>query len=278
MKKTTQNSFQKRLAQYSALSLALVGLTDANGQVIYTDVVPDQTGPGQYAFDLNADADTDFFINQAGDSVTPYAVRGAPIGGTANSFQNAMMGITASSFNYPSNLTSGQVVSSASPWVSAYAYNDFCYGSGYPASNFCGGVVDGFVGLRIRFVAAGPFHYGWARLDITASPTATYTLKDFAYESTPGAPITIPDPATLGVEDNQFSNIKIIALNKSIALYNLNTNTSYKLFSMTGQVVMEGNINSDTHVIEANSAASGIYIIELVDNESNATIKKKIVL
>jgi len=75
-----------------------------------------------------------------------------------------------------------------------------------------------------------------------------------------------------------MQQVKIIALNKSIALYNLPETTNYKLYSMTGQSVLNGKIENDTHVIEANSISSGVYIIELEDSNSKAVIRKKIVL
>ena len=69
-----------------------------------------------------------------------------------------------------------------------------------------------------------------------------------------------------------------MALNKSIALFNLPQETDYRVFNMAGQAVLDGKISNDTHVIEANTLASGIYIIELADSNSKAIIRKKIVL
>ncbi|MCH7524767.1 MAG: T9SS type A sorting domain-containing protein [Bacteroidetes bacterium] len=69
-----------------------------------------------------------------------------------------------------------------------------------------------------------------------------------------------------------------MAINKSIALFNLLQATNYRLFSITGQSVLDGKITNNTYVIEANTLANGIYIIELQDAESNAVIRKKIVL
>ena len=275
MKKITQEKLYNRLAKYGALSLAISGLTDVNGQIIYTDVDPD--AGGTQLIDLNGDAAADFVITLNSSSS---AVRGFPVGGgsgAANSFQNAFLGITASSFNYPTLLSTGQAISSAGPWVSAYAYNDFCYASGYPNSQFCG-VTDGYVGLRFRFTSGGPFYYGWARLDVTtALGASTFVLKDFAYNSTPGAPIDAGQ-TTLSIEDNQLSKIKIVSLNKSIALYNLPTDSNYKLYSMTGQVVMNGDMTGSSNVIEAANLNNGVYLLEINDVNTKAVIRKKIVL
>ena len=82
----------------------------------------------------------------------------------------------------------------------------------------------------------------------------------------------------LGVDNNFLSEVKIVALNKTIALYNLPNDLEYKLYNMSGQSVLNGKTTNNTHVIEANILANGIYIIELQDVESKAVMRKKIVL
>jgi len=74
------------------------------------------------------------------------------------------------------------------------------------------------------------------------------------------------------------NNVKIVALNKSIGLYNLTGKTNYNLFSISGQSVLKGSTDHDTYVIEAKTVATGVYVMELEDNHSKAVIRKKIVL
>ena len=69
-----------------------------------------------------------------------------------------------------------------------------------------------------------------------------------------------------------------MALNKSIGLYNLPASTSYNLYNMTGQKIMKGSTNQREYVIEASTLASGVYIVELGDANTNAVIRKKVVL
>ncbi|HLT33897.1 MAG TPA: hypothetical protein VKZ98_08915, partial [Aquaticitalea sp.] len=75
-----------------------------------------------------------------------------------------------------------------------------------------------------------------------------------------------------------MNNIKIVALNKSISLFNLPENTKYDLISISGKSVLKGNTNGNTYVIEANSIANGIFVLELNNVETNTVIRKKIVL
>ena len=75
-----------------------------------------------------------------------------------------------------------------------------------------------------------------------------------------------------------FSNIKIVSLNKSIGVYNLNKSTDYTLFNISGQTLIKGEIDLESHIIEAKILAAGVYIIELEDRNTKAVIRKKFVL
>ena len=72
--------------------------------------------------------------------------------------------------------------------------------------------------------------------------------------------------------------IKIAAFNHSIALYNLPESVDYRLYTVTGQSVLEGKVSGNTHIIDANSLVSGVYVIELKDNSDDTIIRKKLVL
>jgi len=65
MKKITSKNLSKRLAQYGAMSAAVMAGADANGQVVYTDVDPDVTLQVGDAFSLDFEGDTfeDLSIN-----------------------------------------------------------------------------------------------------------------------------------------------------------------------------------------------------------------------
>ena len=78
--------------------------------------------------------------------------------------------------------------------------------------------------------------------------------------------------------DKTLNDIRIVTLNKNIGLYNLKGDTDYSVFGMTGQKVLEGYTSLDTFIIEANTIASGVYIIELKDQKTNGVIRKKFVL
>lgn len=293
MKKTTQKSLSKRLAQYGALTVAVAGIADVNGQIVYTDLNPDFNGGSNtdYALDLNNDGTVDFQLTQVDSSTTSVGFQInfksfliAPTGAT-----NDVLGDGASSsgsFAYPFALNSGAIISNGQA-----QWNNTGFSSGYSilnanvvidlggtnyslsAGNFIN-VTDKFVGLR--FDLSGETYYGWARLDVNTDGT-NWVIKDYAYNSTPDQPINAGQ-TTLGINEQTFNAIKVVALNKSIGLYNLPEATNYTLISVSGQSVLKGATTGHSYVIEANSIANGIYVLELVDTNTNAIVRKKITI
>lgn len=93
-------------------------------------------------------------------------------------------------------LTLSDTVGSASNVASAANYSDNHTGAAF--SQFQIGTA-GYFGFSLKPTAADPVHYGWAK--ITINNAGTGTLHEWAYESTPGASITVgvPEPATAGL-------------------------------------------------------------------------------
>jgi len=281
MKKTTSNNLSNRIAQYGALSLAMAGIMDANGQIIYTDVDPDSAGTtslnnvpilidldndGTHEFDLRLKYTVGLYINP-NSLITGASVLGNPLGGSSDNYQ------------YPFALNKDYTISSLNTsWMNnqdqILVYNNCSYtGSDY--NQWCNlGGEDRYLGLR--FQIAGATHYGWARLSVTDLPN-NWILLDYAYNSAANEPINAGQ-TVLGLQESSLNKTKIIALNKTIALHNLPPSTNYRLFNIAGQKVLEGKTNQNTYVIEANTQAKGIYIIEVMDQNSKAVIRKKIVL
>ena len=271
MRKTTTKHFSKKLARYGALTAAIAGMADAHGQINYTDIDPDHSGGigNDYFLDLNNDGTDDFRIYHNGGSnlyISPT---------TAN---NQVLGSgSSSSFAYPYALSNGGVISAgaAGSWFNngfSNGYQSLNYGS-CSYGNWCA-ITDGYLGLR--FDVGGNLHYAWARLDVDQDG-ANWSIKEYAFNETPDAAINAGQQ-TLSVNSQSLEQVRIVALNKSIGLYQLNNQTNYTLYSMTGQKVLSGTTSESMHVIEANTMASGIYLIELEDQETKARIKKKIVL
>lgn len=290
MKKTTSKKLSQRLTQYGALTVAIGGIAEATGQelIVYTDLDPDVTSASlagneyQLNVDNNGDGNHDFSIDDwAANSISA----GNP-GSTALKIWikagNAVAGENPSYF-YPFALDNGAVIDHTQNWLSnggnsQWQTMQWLDGGGVGcayASNWCE-KTDKFLGLR--FEIAGETHYGWAKLDVpNLNDTSTWTIKEYAYHTTPDTGINAGQTTTLGVEDSYFSKVKIVALGKTIGLYNLPEKTNYKLFAMTGQEVLKGDTRENVHAIDA-KVASGVYIVELEDANTKAVMRKKIVL
>ncbi len=268
MKKITS----EKLLKYGAFSVAIMGVANANGQIVYTDIADATVAPGgNYVLDLNSDATGDYTlrVNTAANFAFIFPDSG-PAATVYNS--NAIVGFAQSGFFYPSNLAPGTVID-ATNGVFSSARGDFNYdGCSYPGSEFCGG-TDGYVGFHLMLGANT--HYGWARIQVAAD-ASSIIVKDYAYEATPGA--SIQAGQTLGVDENSINNVRIVASEKSISLFNVPENTNFNLFSISGQSLMKGSTTGNIYVIEANSTATGVYILELNDVNTNTVIRKKITL
>ncbi|MGI9593658.1 MAG: hypothetical protein ACR2MH_03575, partial [Patiriisocius sp.] len=98
MKKNTSKKLAKRLAQYGALSAAVLGAADATGQVTYTDVNPD------IVLDLGDTFDIDF-TGAAGMANVQISNPDGLAGGTAAlafpSSGGALVGFTSQGYEYP---------------------------------------------------------------------------------------------------------------------------------------------------------------------------------
>jgi hypothetical protein len=279
MKKTTSQDLSKRLAQYGTLTLAMAGLMDANGQIVYTAVDPGDGTTNMNNFPIEIDLDNDTtheFDVRLKYTARLYVFPNSTL--TGASVLGNSLGGSLDNYDYPFALDNGFVISSGkTTWINnpnqIMVFNNCSY-TGSDLNQWCD-VTDKYLGLRFQIL--GATHYGWARLDVGDLPD-TWILKDYAYNSVAGAPI-MAGQTVLGVDDHAVSKVKIVALNKTIALFNLPQATDYSVYTMAGKLALDGKItNSSKYSIEANTLSTGVYIIELRDLNSNAVVRKKIVL
>lgn len=279
MKKTTQRSLSGRLAGYGALSAVLGLAAEANGQIIYTDINPDEGGAGvTYNLDMDNDGAPEVQFIQ----YNYYGIIDILYGYQNVSAGVRMIGGAGSSsstvFGYPSVLNSGAVISAANAnWNSGYYQllnaNDCGGFYGYFTGGQWCNVTDKYIG--IKFMIGTNTHYGWARLDVTGSDA--WTIKDYAYNATPNAPINAGQ-TTLSVGQSLIETVKITGLHKTVGLYNLPESTLYRVINMTGQTVLEGTASQESLVIQNPSLKTGIYVVEVTDADTGAVTRKKVML
>ena len=168
----------------------------AGSTIIYTDVNPDttvicSTSPCSkiFNFDLNNDGKNDFQVSSF-KSQLKLASRSIHVTITALS-GNAV----AIDTSLPLKMISGEKIASATNWDSTAddqileAFHQSCVECpGFTSGNWYSSANEGYVGLKIK--KGKRFYYGWMRLNVSVpSLASSFTIKDYAYNSTPGQPI-----------------------------------------------------------------------------------------
>ncbi len=260
MKKITSKDFSKKMAQYGALSLAIAGVADASGQIVYTDINPDFVGGAGATLDIDFDGDgtTDVTILQSNNGnyelvqALPYST-------------NGVLAASNTGYFYASNLAYGAAISAGAG--SFRSFGSLCAGVGYLGSQFCG-TGEGYIG--VEFDVSGNTHYGWVRVNVMDS--SNFIVMDYAYESTPNMAIAAGD-STLGVSDNNFQGFNYFVANSQL---NLSANTQMQkvvLHNMVGQQVISQELNSNNETVELSGLQSGIYIATVSIDGARKTVK-----
>ena len=100
----------------------------------------------------------------------------------------------------------------------------------------------------------------------TRNDSRQYTLKDFAYESTPDKSILAGDgQVNVGITKRNSKDLKIKTVGKkiNIDLVNLaNVAGTVNIFNIAGQEVLSAKIDSNNHEFSLNSV-TGIYLVKV---------------
>jgi len=276
-----KHNLENKLKTYSALATGVIAIgVNADAQVIYTDVNPDitQTTIGSYQLNLNNDTAVDFHIDRltyvsGSNNIDHVIVDGA----NSNELLTNMQPISSSSSYILAKAlnTNNLIDSNETIWESFGFMNAQGIYSGNPVNlGNWQGVTDKYLGLRFKI--AGQWHYGWARLDVDATATS-FTIKDYAYESTPNKKILAGQTVATINENNLIDNISIYSNNKTLFVdlkdNNINDGT-IKMYNMAGQEIKTCEINNANMQINVEDLANGIYVVNIYNNQS--IVSKKI--
>jgi hypothetical protein len=205
--------FSKKALSYSAMTGAFLALaSQTNAQVIYTDVIPDDTvrataadSYDYFPIDFDNDGVLDVVIQHHIDidtlarqafvgTFTQVTSAGAPLFILANRV-NRIIGskytfTTGKVYQYPSVLNFGDVISSGNPNLHSFSEGypvkyhmslNYATGGGNHYGQWLG--VEGYMGVEFR--SGSDVHYGWVELKVDSVPNWVI-VKGYAYESTPG--------------------------------------------------------------------------------------------
>ena len=199
--------------KHALLLLSLIA-TQAHAQIIYTDVDPDALYTGTNdtcSLDVDNDGNIDFLIVQStvnapcpgGQSPNCAATNSRPKSWVKITPQGTNAVVNAASF--AAQLPQWQAIAPVSAWNNASDQvlitqgvpaclpfglvnppQWYCRPGFYTGSWLDSASVYSPMFLGLRFDSAGSTFYGWARLSIPSNGTS-FTLKDYAYYSVPGA-------------------------------------------------------------------------------------------
>jgi hypothetical protein len=270
----------------------------SNAQIVYTDI-PDSARTASYNLDLNNDGITDFVITHSTSPAT-----GACYGAKTNNYikvtpsgNNQVVDYSsASATKIAVNIlidastltwggTSNQLMSSLTWTCIGMAHTPPSW-HGHPAGQWYN-AIDGYLGVKLK--KNGNTYYGWVRISISGANS--FTVKDYAYDSTPNHSIVISamSGARLSEEINLNSaDFSLITYpnplsNSATISFSLlqSENISLKIFDLHGRLIstLADNIfeaGENELVWNANEINAGVYFLQL-QSKANLQVQKLIV-
>lgn len=258
--------FLKEAKSLGVLLILLFFNGSVFSQIIYTDI-PDATPNATYALDLNNDTIVDFLIQfDLSDKVMCKPQN-----------NNAYSGDFAGGNYLPWALASSiSICDSLQTW---YDYSK-------PGVMAWGTNIGQWVGatnkyLALKLIVGANTYYGWVRIDVLAI-SSSFTIKDYAYQSTPKACIK-SGQTTLGIKEYSAKNYLTVSPNPITASTTIQTtdnlnNATLTIYNAQGQAVKQvKNINGQTVSVSRDMLPNGIYFIR-VEDENNIIAVEKIIL
>jgi hypothetical protein len=238
------------------------------GQIVYTDVNPDETytanwtGAVNYPLDLNHDGVNDFNL-AAGPGPCNYSSSGHQ---ATIEHLTGSIALTGPVGYNAAKLETNETINSQNVWddlVTSPLYLRF-YGPGCFPIGIWKNNVDNYAGLRIP-ASAGNWYYGWAKLSVNLDGGESFTIKEYAFNSKPNEAVlagqTCPPQASISA-----NGPTAFCTGDSVVLSSVNpgTNLSYqwKLNSMIIPGATSKNYTAKT---------MGKYKVKVMDNTNNCS-------
>lgn len=248
----------KNATTFSALALLLLLSTHLPAQIIYTDI-PDATPNATCPLDLNNDAVDDFVIHFA----APEKVMCTPHNGNAYAGE-----LNGGMYLAWALSPTDSICAPLATWYDATAPGLMAWGS---STGYWVGATDSYLALKL--IQGADTLYGWARLDFLPG-SGSFTLKDYAYQSTPGGCI-LPGQTSTGISKS-VPQTASISPNPMVSEATMQTSVPLSHATLTisnawGQVVrQETDLSGQTVSLSRDGLPAGLYLVRLT--EGNAII------
>ncbi|MGL5890010.1 MAG: T9SS type A sorting domain-containing protein [Bacteroidia bacterium] len=278
-------NLQKKLKSYSITAGTFTVAAAANAQINYTDIIPDQTVANYTSFLLYMDGDTTtdfvFYAKLYVDIITVSAVGYSVIEVPAS---NGVLGqmLPMTNIPLPWVLNAGDSIRPSSTFWNDGTVN---YGEQYMAkvslNNYTWGNWAGLndMYLGVRFTAASQTHYGWIRCSVNTDGSVI-TLKDYAYNSTPGVGLTAGQSIAMNVAENASAQPQLHVYDRTLFV-SLNAQSpvggSVQISDITGRIVRTEMFTEPSMRFNLGDLSSGVYLVQYIQNDGT-TITRKIYL
>lgn len=237
------------------LLLMLVCNTNLYAQIVYTDI-PDVTPNATFPLDLNNDSIVDFMLHFGGS--------GGAIGAYCTpQNNNAYSGNTVNGDYFPWALAASTTIcDTLATWYNVNFPGTMGLGT---STGYWPGQTDKYLALQL--IVGTNTYYGWVRLDVYAT-SSSFTVKDYAYESTPNACI-VTGEIPLGITENATENYLSIAPNPFHDVTSIQTTGDFSsgilsIYDVFGKTFINQVMSSnETFTFSREQLPSGLYFFRL---------------
>lgn len=263
---------------YSGMAAAFLAMDhDADAQVIYTDVDPDEViANDTYAIDMDNDGTPDVTFqhtlsNSTSGSYT-LEIRGALVDGD-------VIGQASSSYVYPALLAAGAPIAPGNPDWNQSPYGILGIRFATPSSSSLYGAWPGQTAyLGCRFVSGmGDTHYAWVHLSVEPL-VGNITILGYAFDATPNTPIIAGDQGTTtSVLDREGSARMQVFPNpvRDVAVLKLGDDiegvVSVQVLDAIGRVMQRAELNtisgSRSIELDLSTLPNGTYFVSVRNGE-----------
>jgi hypothetical protein len=258
--------FQYKVASICCLTILLIFINRSYSQIIYTDIA-DATPNATYPLDLNNDNIIDFLIQF--DLIDKVMCKPQN--------NNAYSGSFVGGVHLPWALSASiNICDTSATWYDANNPGIMSWGT---SIGYWAGESNKYLALKL--IVGTNSYYGWARLDLIPTSTS-FTIKDYAYESTPNACIQ-SGQNRLSVNDDTVKNIISIFPNPFISSTTIQAasnlkNVTLTIYSSYGQTLKQIKNNSGKTIsLSRGNLPSGVYFIRLTEENKIIAVDKFII-
>jgi hypothetical protein len=261
----TKRLFLKKVVFICSLLILFSFHSRLCSQIIYTDI-PDATPNATFSLDLNNDLIDDYIFHYgSGVMCSPQN-------------NNAYSGKFAGGLHLPWALSVSHIIcDTLATWYDATNPGTMASGT---STGYWVGETNKYLALKL--VVGTNTYYGWARFDVSAT-SSSFTIKDYAFESTPDACI-LTGQTILGMNENSIHKDLSIFPNPSnsqstIQIIGNLQDASLTIYNSFGQMIKQvNNISGQSVSLSRDNLSSGVYLVKLIEKNKKSSIKKLILI